>query len=231
MEKNKKKTLIFSLGGSLIVPNDVISVNFLRKFRELILKLLRKGQRIVLIIGGGGTNRKYNAAAKKITKIKDLDLDWLGIATTKLNAEFIRCIFGNYAYPKVLDDPNTKVNSKYKLIIASGWKPGCSSDKDAVLWAKNLKAEAILNLSDIDFVYDKDPDKYPNAKPLRTVSWIDFIKIVGRKWSPRKSAPFGPPASLLAQKLGLKVVILNGKNIKNLENYLNTKKFKGTIIK
>jgi len=231
MKKDIKKTLIFSLGGSLIVPNDVISVNFLKKFRELILKLLRKGHRIFIITGGGGTTRKYNAAAKKITKIKDLDLDWLGIATTKLNAEFIRCIFGNYAYPKVLDDPNTKVNSKYKLIIASGWKPGCSSDKDAVLWAKNLKAEAILNLSDIDFVYDKDPDKYPNAKPLRTVSWIDFIKIVGTKWSPRKSAPFGPPASLLAQKLGLKVVILNGKNIKNLENYLNTKKFKGTIIK
>jgi len=231
MEKNKKKTLIFSLGGSLIVPNDVISVNFLRKFRELILKLLRKGQRIVLIIGGGGTNRKYNASAQKISKIKNLDLDWLGIATTKLNAEFIRCIFGDYAYPQVVDDPHTKMSSKYKLIVASGWKPGCSSDKDAVLWAQNLKAEAVFNLSDIDFVYDKDPDKYPNAKPLKKVSWTDFIKIVGRKWSPRKSAPFGPPASLLAQKLGLKVVILNGKNIKNLENCLNNKKFKGTIIK
>jgi len=231
MKKNNKKTLIFSLGGSLIVPNDVISINFLKKFRELILKFLRKRYRIVIITGGGGTNRKYNLAAQKISKIKNLDLDWLGIATTKLNAEFIRCIFGNYAYPKVLDDPNTKVNSKYKLIIASGWKPGCSSDKDAVLWAKNLKASAIFNLSDIDFVYDKDPDKYPDAKPLRTVSWVNFIKIIGKEWFPGKSAPFGPPASLLAKKLGLEVVILNGKNIKNLENYLNNKKFKGTIIK
>jgi len=231
MEKNKKKTLVFSLGGSLIIPDDVISVNFLKKFRELILKLLRKGHRIVLITGGGGTNRKYNTAAQKITKIKDLNLDWLGIATTKLNAEFIRCIFGDYAYPKVLHDPNIRVGSKYKLIIASGWKPGCSSDKDAVLWAKNLKASVIFNLSDIDFVYDKDPDKFSNAKPLKNVNWTDFIKIVGKKWSPRKSAPFGPPASLLAKKLGLEVVILNGKNVKNLENCLNNKKFKGTIIK
>ena len=231
MQKNNKKTLIFSLGGSLIIPNDVISVNFLKKFRELILKLLRKGYRIVLITGGGGTNRKYNVAAQKIVKIKNLDLDWLGIATTKLNAEFIRCIFAAYAYPQVLNNPNTKVGSKYKLIIASGWKPGCSSDKDAVLWAKNLKASAIFNLSDIDFVYDKDPDKFPNAKPLKTVSWTDFIKIVGKKWSPRKSAPFGPPASLMAKKLGLKVVVLNGKNVKNLENCLNNKKFKATIIK
>jgi len=231
MKKNNKKTLIFSLGGSLIVPNDVISINFLKKFRELILKFLRKRYRIVIITGGGGTNRKYNLAAQKISKIKDFNLDWLGIATTKLNAEFIRCIFGDYAYPKVLDDPHTKVNSKYKLIIASGWKPGCSSDKDAVLWAQNLKASTIFNLSDIDFVYDKDPDKFPNAKPLKSANWIDFIKIVGKEWSPRKSAPFGPPASLLAKKLGLEVVILNGKNIKNLENCLNNKKFKGTIIK
>ncbi len=230
MLKNNKKTLIFSLGGSLIIPDDIISVSFLKKFRELILKLLRKGYRIVLITGGGGTNRKYNTAAKKITKIKNLNLDWLGIATTKLNAEFIRCIFGSYAYPEVLNDPGTRVNSKYKLIIASGWEPGCSSDKDAVLWAKNLNASTIFNLSDIDFVYDKDPDKYPNAKPLGKVSWTDFIKIVGKEWSPRKSTPFGPPASLLAKKLGLEVVVLNGKNIKNLENCLNNKKFKGTII-
>ena len=230
MEKNNKKTLIFSLGGSLIIPNDIIGVSFLKKFRELILKLLNKGYRIVIITGGGGTNRKYNAAAKKITKVKDLSLDWLGIATTKLNAEFVRCIFEGYAYSKVLSDPNTSVGLKYKLIIASGWKPGCSSDKDAVLWAKNLKANVIFNLSDIDFVYDKDPDKFSNAKPLKNVNWTDFIKIVGKKWSPRKSAPFGPPASLLAKKLGLEVVILNGKNVKNLENCLNNKKFKGTII-
>lgn len=230
MEKNHKKTLIFSLGGSLIIPDDVISVNFLKKFRELILKLLRKGHRIVIITGGGGTNRKYNLAAQKITKIKDLNLDWLGIATTKLNAEFIRCIFGDYAYPQVLNDPNTVISSKYKLIIASGWEPGCSSDKDAVLWAKNLQANTIFNLSDIDFVCDKDPDKFPEAKPLKNISWSDFIKIVGQKWSPRKSTPFGPPASLLAKKLGLEVIVLNGKNVKNLENCLNNKNFKGTII-
>ncbi|OQX71220.1 UMP kinase [Candidatus Parcubacteria bacterium 4484_255] len=230
MGEKDKKTLIFSLGGSLIIPSDTISVNFLKKFKELILKFLRNGYRIILITGGGGTNRKYNAAAQKIARIKDLNLDWLGIAATKLNAEFIRCIFGDYACPKVLDDPNIKVDPKYKLIIASGWKPGCSSDKDAVLWAKNLKAKVIFNLSDVDFVYDKDPDKFSDAKPLRKVSWSDFIKIVGKEWSPRKSVPFGPPASLLAKRLGLEVVVLNGKNIKNLENYLNNKKFKGTII-
>jgi uridylate kinase len=231
MLKKNKKTLVFSLGGSLIIPDDVINVSFLKKLRELIIDLLGQDYRLVLITGGGGVNRKYNQAAQSITEIKDLDLDWLGIAATKLNAEFVRCLFGDLACPQVLVDPHTKVEDKYNLIIASGWKPGCSSDKDAVLWAENLGASRVFNLSDIDYVYDQDPDKFPDAQPLSELSWNNFLKIVGREWSPRQSAPFGPPASLLAQKLGIEVVILNGQDIGNLKKCLNSQEFKGTIIK
>ncbi|MCF7907225.1 UMP kinase [Patescibacteria group bacterium] len=231
MSEKNKKTLVFSLGGSLIIPQEEINVDFLKKIRELIIDLLKQDYRLVLITGGGGVNRKYNQAAQSIAKIKDLDLDWLGIAATKLNAEFVRCLFGDLAYPQVLIDPHTKVDNKYNLIVASGWKPGCSSDKDAVLWADNLGASRVFNLSDIDYVYDQDPDKFPDAKPLSELSWGNFLKIVGREWSPRKSAPFGPPASLLAQKLGLEVVILNGRDVENLKKCLASQKFKGTIIK
>ncbi|MBL7141838.1 UMP kinase [Patescibacteria group bacterium] len=226
----KQKTLILSLGGSLIVPKGEINVPFLKKFRTLILKLLKQGYKMVIITGGGGTNRRYNKGAKKIARVKNIDLDWLGISITKINAELVRTIFSKYAYPKVVVNPNTKIRTNKKLIIACGWKPGCSSDKDAVLWARNLKARTIVNLSDIDYAYDKDPDKYPDAKILKQVSWKDFLKIVGTKWSPRTSAPFGPPASKLAQKLKLRVIVLNGKKLKNLENCLKGKKFKGTVI-
>ncbi len=227
----KQETIILSLGGSLIVPQGKIAVNFLKNFKKLILKLLKQGYKIVIITGGGGVNRQYNKGAQKITKIKDLDLDWLGISITKVNAELIRIIFSKYAYPQVIADPNTKIKTNKKLIIASGWKPGCSSDKDAVLWAKNLKAKTIINMSDINYVYNKDPDKYADAKPLKQINWKDFLKIVGTKWSPKTSAPFGPPASKLAYKLKLKVIVLNGKKLKNLENYLKGKSFQGTIIK
>jgi len=226
----KQKTLILSLGGSLIVPQGKIAINFLKKFRELVVKLLKQGYKIVIITGGGGVNRQYNQGAQKIAKIKDLDLDWLGISITKVNAELVRAIFSQYAYCQVIADPNTKIKTNKKLIIASGWKPGCSSDKDAVLWAKNLKAKTIVNMSDINYVYDKDPDKYINAKPLKKINWKNFLKIVGTKWLPRISAPFGPPASKLAYKLKLKVIVLNGKKLKNLENCLKGKNFQGTLI-
>ncbi len=227
-----RQTLIFSLGGSLIVP-DRIDIKFLKRFRKFILGLLKSGHRVVIITGGGKTSRRYNSAAQKIIRVKDADLDWLGIAATKLNAELLRVIFAKHAYLRVIDNPLTYQFTRlpaYKLIIASGWKPGSSSDRVAVLWAKNLKARMVLNLTDVDFVYDKDPDKFPQSKPIKQISWSDFRKIVGHKWSPRASWPFDPIASRLAQKFKLKVIIANGRKLKNLENYLGGKKFKGTVI-
>lgn len=234
----KGKWLIFSLGGSIIVPacpersrGNKIDVKFLKKFKKIILNLIKSGYKIVIITGGGGLSRQYNQAAKKISKINDLNLDWLGIAATKLNAELLRVIFSQHAYPKVIDNPNYPITkAPNHLIIASGWKPGCSTDKDAVLWAKKFGAEQIINLTNIDFVYDKDPRKFPNAKPMKNIRWLDYRKIVGSKWSPRLSTPFDPIASKLAQKYKIKVIILNGRNLKNIVNYLRGKKFNGTII-
>ncbi|MDA2922325.1 UMP kinase [Patescibacteria group bacterium AH-259-L07] len=226
----RPKTFIFSLGGSLVIPSERIDVLFLKKFRNFILSFLKKGHKAVIVVGGGSINKKYNTAVQKITKVANDDLDWLGIAATKLNAELLRVIFSQYVYEIVLDNPHTNIKTNKKLIIASGWKPGCSSDLDAVLWAKRFKAHEVINLTDIDYVYDKDPDVYKSAKPIKNISWDEFISIVGKKWSPRGSWPFDPIASQLAQKLNIKVVIVNGKNLDNLKNYLRGKPFKGTII-
>lgn len=236
----KEKAFVFSLGGSLIIPKERINVLFLKKFKNFITTLLQADNRIVIVVGGGSVNKKYNTASQKITKIKNVDLDWLGIAATKLNAELLRVMFSQYAYSKVLDNPQIRRpdllgrsglgNRGTQLIIASGWKPGCSSDLDAVLWAKQLRVKTVINLTDIDYVYDKDPDVYKSARPIKNINWSEFIKIVGTKWSPRGNWPFDPVASQLAQRLKIKVVIVNGKNLQNLKNYIDSKKFKGTII-
>lgn len=265
---NRNNYLIFSLGGSIIIPDEIdpvrnskqdslsgsykakppyglaladtkglsqisngVDIEFLKKFRRFILNLLRGSYKIVIIAGGGGLSRKYNQAAKQLSKISDLDLDWLGIAATKLNAELLRVIFAKYAYPKVIADPYQLTNlSTYQLIIASGWKPGCSTDRVAVLWAEKLKAKQIINLTNIDYAYDKDPREFPDAKPIKNISWQDYRKIVGSKWSPRLSTPFDPIASKLAQKYKIKVMILNGRNLKNIENYLKKGRARGTVI-
>ncbi len=223
------KTIILSLGGSVIVPKE-INVSLLKQFRALVYDIIKQGLRVAIISGGGDTNNKYNMAASQITTISDEDLDWIGIKSTKLNAELVRAIFGKDAYG-VIDNPEDKITTDKKIIIGAGYEPGCSSDMDAVLLAKNLQAKKIINMSNIDYVYTKDPRKYKDAQPLKDISWKQFMDLVGELWTPRLNAPFDPIASRKAQELGLEVVILNGNNLENVKNCILGKNCIGTRIK
>lgn len=225
-----KKTYIISLGGSLIVPGEV-DYKFIKKFRELIIKKVKAGSKFIIVCGGGRLNSKYNKAGKKIRKLSNDELDWIGIHATRYNAQFIRILFGDFAHNEIITNPYQKIITKKPIIVGSGYEPGWSTDYDAVYLAKTYGAKNIANLSNIDYAYDKDPKKYKNAVPIKNISWSDFRKIVGNKWEPRMNKPFDPIASREAEKLNLEVTILNGKKLKNVENYLDGEKFVGTVIK
>ena len=83
----------------------------------------------------------------------------------------------------------------------------------------------------MDCFYNKDRRKFSDAKPINKISWREFQILVGKEWIPGMNAPFDPVASKKASELGIKVVILKGDNLKNLDNYFKKKKFVGTIIK
>ncbi len=227
----KSEYKIISVGGSIIIPPTGFDISFLRKFRALILARVQRGEKFVLVIGGGTTCRAYQQVLAKITKVTNTELDWLGIYSTWFNAELVRMLFGNYAHKEVIKNPTSKLVTNKPIIIAGGWKPGCSTDKDAVLLAKNLKAKELINLSNTEYVYDKDPKKYKSAKKIREIDWQSFRKdIVGYKWTPGKNVPFDSEASRLAQKLGLTVYILKGTSLEEVKKVLLGKKFKGTTI-
>ncbi|MBP7708413.1 UMP kinase [Candidatus Pacearchaeota archaeon] len=226
----EEEIIVISLGGSLIVPEE-IDTNWLKSFKILIEEQIKQAKKFILISGGGKTARKYQNAAKEITKLTGDDLDWIGIHSTRLNAHLIRTIFREYSHPEIIKDPTQKIDFKEKILVAAGWKPGFSTDFDAVLLAKNFKVKKVINLSNIDYVYTKDPKKYSDAKIIKDISWKEFRKIVGDKWDPGLNAPFDPIAAKESEELGLEVSIMNGKNIDNLKNYLEEKEFIGTIIK
>ncbi len=213
----------------MIVP-DKINTSWIRKFASLVQQQVRKGNKIILVTGGGRTARSYQNAARETGNLVRDDLDWLGIHTTRLNAHLFRAVFRKIAHPKIVKDPTKRIPWKEKVLVAAGWKPGWSTDYIAVLLAKKFKAKEVLNLSNIDYAYDKDPKKYKNAKKLEEVSWKDFRKIVGNKWDPGLNAPFDPVASRIAQQAKLKVVIMNGSNLPNLASYLRGQEYKGTKI-
>ena len=148
-----------------------------------------------------------------------------------MNAHLIRTIFKDIAHPRIIENYEKKLKPHAEpVVIAAGWKPGWSTDYDAVLLSKDYGATIIINMSDIDYVYDKDPKMHADATIIEKMSWNEFEKLVGTKWSPGANVPFDPVACALAKKLGSTVIITNGRNLSNLENIINGKKFIGTVI-
>ena len=127
-------------------------------------------------------------------------------------------------------DPDQIPETEASVLVGGGWKPGNSSDLAAIHAAKSVGAKKVINLSNIDYAYDKDPKKFPDAVKIEQSSWEDFMKILPMEWSAGLNAPFDPIAAREAQALGLEVAIMNGKNIENLKHYLDGDAFIGTVI-
>ena len=223
-------TVVFSLGGSLIAP-DGIDTRFLAGFRRVMQAFVRRGNRAIIICGGGQTSRAYTDALKRLMPGVDAaTLDWLGIAATQLNAVLVRDLFGQSAEPRILYNPTQKIRTSKRIIVGSGWRPGCSSDKDAVLAARTYGVSTVVNLSNIDYVYDRDPKRFTRAKPMPSLTWLAFQKIVGRVWQPGAHAPFDPVAARLARRWSLRLVVMRGGNLENLQAFLTGRAFRGTVI-
>ncbi|MFA5135428.1 MAG: UMP kinase [Patescibacteria group bacterium] len=225
----RRKTIILSLGGSIIIP-DRINTAYLKKFRSLVLRYVRAGHRFVIVTGGGDICRHYQHGASAVSHVSAADLDWIGIAATRLNAELVRSVFGPHAYGGVLGNPMRRVATAKRIIVGSGWRPGHSSDKDAVMLAKVYQAKTVINMSNIPYVYTADPRKSSTAKPIKRMSWGGLLKLTGSTWRPGAHVPFDPEASKLARKLGLRVVVCRGTDLKNLGSVITGKKFRGTVI-
>ncbi|MBD3249565.1 UMP kinase [Candidatus Woesearchaeota archaeon] len=222
----KKKVIIISVGGSVIVPDD-IDVGFLKELNKLVRDYKDK-YKFILITGGGSTAREYQKAADSVAELDAEDLDWLGIHATRLNAHLLRTIFKDIAYSRFIKNPGKKVKFD-NVLIAAGWKPGFSTDYDAVKLAETYNSETVVNMTNIEYLYEKDPTIYKNAKKIEKTDWEGLKSIVGEKWVPGMNTPFDPEAVKKGVKLGLKLVLV-GNNLHNFRKFLDGKKFKGSIV-
>jgi len=233
MKNNYSETVILKLGGSLIVPNGGLDVPYITKLYKFIKKQIKENNRRFFIFPGGGKlSRHYINAGVDITGhgLKGDDLDWLAIHVTRLNAHLFRTIFRDLAHPKIIDNYDFIEKTNSPIIVASGWKPGWSTDYNSVVLANDYQIKTIIKMSNTDYIYDKDPKKYPNAKKIEKMHWNKLQELVGTKWVPGKSTPFDPIATKLASDSKLRVLFLHGQDLNSLEKAIEGKKFRGTII-
>ncbi|MBQ3686410.1 MAG: UMP kinase [Treponema sp.] len=241
------QTKVLSVGGSIIAPSEP-DTNFLEQFSKMVIDWLNTNSetRLILVAGGGGPARMYQGAfrdlqgklqgigSKKLYESEaevNAAADWIGIMATRINAQLLKAAFGSLCCQNIVIDPTKVTDFTDRILVAAGWKPGFSSDNDAVLLAERFGATTVVNLSNIEKVYTDDPRKNPDAKPLDSISWADFRKMVGDEWVPGKNCPFDPIASKKAEALGLTVICASGHDIKNIRAILDGNNYTGTTIR
>jgi len=227
----KKKVIVISLGGSLIIP-DKVDYNYLKNFKKVIQKNSQK-YKFVIVCGGGSLARKYIEALKKSgadQKLQSLG----GISATRTNARFMNYFFG--INPEKGIPHKIKHLKKYlkKLDIifcgALKYKPHQTSDSTAAEIALKLKS-SFINLTNIKGLFTDNPLTNKNAKFIPKISWKEFEKMANRfKFKPGQHFVLDQTAAKIIRKNKIPTSIL-GKNIQELDNFLKDKKFVGTIIK
>lgn len=230
MNSPKQVRTIISLGGSLFIPEN-IDIDFIRSFKGIIEERIAVGECFIIIVGGGKICRRYQQAGRELGAVSQTDGDWIGIHVTRLNAEFMRIVFGDLAHPSIAIDPHKAVESDKPVIFGAGGEPGWSTDYDAVMMGRTFDSKRVINLSNTHYVYDKDPKKFPDAKPYKQLTWDEYRSFIPTEWDPGLNTPFDPIASKEAQADGMEVVIMNGTKLDDVKKCLAGEEFDGSIIR
>jgi uridylate kinase len=227
-----RETVVMSVGGSLIVPDGIDTV-FLTNLHNLIAADTKEsGRRFIIIAGGGKTARRYQEAAATVNVLDRDDLDWIGLHATRLNGHLLRTIFRDIAHPVMITNPDEVIDvpEHYKVVIAAGYRPGCSTDLRAIQIAERVHASKVINLSNTDYVYTDNPHTNPDAVKIEDITWSDFRQLIPETWEPGLSAPFDPVAAREAEARNIEVAQINGLTLSHLEEYLAGRPFIGTRI-
>ena len=161
-----KKRIVIKLSGRVFGMDNV---KLLKDYATFLVKLNKICQPIV-IAGGGNIARHYISHARS-SGADESTLDELGIEISRLNAKLLIYALKNKAYshpPTTLQEVKHAVDDGL-IVVAGGLHPGQSTNGTAALIAEKIKAEQFLNATDVDGVYDMDPNKYKKAKKFKQI--------------------------------------------------------------
>ncbi len=229
MEK-VKKIVVLSLGGSLIVP-DEIDFGFLQKFKEAITKYTNR-HKFVIVCGGGSIARKYIAALRE-KGLSEKIQSMAGIAVTRLNARFMTYFFGRDANQGIPHDMKQVAGllKKHDVVFCGAlrYAPRETSDGTAAKLANFFRAD-FINLTAVPGLYTKNPAEHKDARFIPEISWKEFYKrAVKIKYKPGQHFILDQHAAKIIMNQRIKTCII-GKSTENLMSLLGGKRFKGTVI-
>jgi len=221
------ESIVISIGGSVILAEEA-DVSFLRKLVNL-LKKFSKQYKIYVIVGGGKIARTYIKRGRELNLDEDT-LDELGIEVTRVNAKLLTSTIGisNGDIPLTTDEAE-RIDKP--IVIMGGTVPGHSTDLVGAELSEKTKANKFIIATNVDGIYDKDPNKYSDAKQLKELTIKELIKKYGTEWSAAGSnVVIDGPALEIIDKAKIPTFVVNGKQLDQLEKIINNQLFDGTRI-
>ena len=221
-------SIVIAIGGSVILSDD-IGITY---FEELssILKKGCKQFKIYIIVGGGKPARTYIKFGRKL----DLDeqtLDRIGVEITRTNARLLTDII-KISNKDIPITTNEAKKIKKPIVIMGGTTPGHSTDMVGAELAEKTNAIKYIIATNVDGVYDKDPNEFSDAKQLKIITIDELIEKFGTRWeSAGKNIVIDGPALEIIKRARIPTFILNGKKLDQLEKAITNDQFNGTIIK
>ena len=219
-----------SLGGSLLTgksKDDYVKLDPAKysEYAEVIKRLHMEGHHLMVVCGGGKPARYFIDIAKTYDASSDV-LDYLGIKSSHINALLFMAALGDIAeQPKVYETPKLGFDKrqKGKVWIGGGHEPGVSTDYRAVQFAEAMNADLIINATDIDGVYTKNPRIHGDAEKLIELTFAELEKIIveNTNQAPGEYGLFDLAAVKLSRKLGKPVVIIDGRDPEEIVRAVN----------
>lgn len=222
------ESIVIGLGGSVILSDD-ITISYFKNLTDLLKDLSRK-YKIYLVIGGGKTARTYIKLGRELNLDEEI-LDQIGIEITRVNARLIANILdiSNKYIPLTTDEAK---NIKKPVVVMGGTTPGHSTDMVGAELAEKIGASKYIIATNVDGVYDKDPNKFKDAVQIKEISIKQLIEKYGTKWdSAGQNIVIDGPALEIIDRAHIQTFILNGKKLDELKKAITNQSFNGTIIK
>jgi uridylate kinase len=222
------KTVVVSIGGSVVLSDEADAL-FLKKLTELFKKISTQ-HKLFVIVGGGKIARRYIQLGRELGFDEDT-LDLIGIDVTRVNARIITNLLkvSNTEIPHTTDEA---MKLAFPIVVMGGTDPKHSTDTVGAELAQKTHAIRFVNATNVDGIYDKDPNKYKDAKQLKEVSIDSLIKQYGTSWGTAgKNIFMDEPALEIIKRARIITYVVNGKRLDQLEKALTNKPFDGTTIK
>jgi len=161
-----KKRIVIKLSGRIFGMDNV---KILKDYARFLVKISKVCQPI--IVTGGGTIARHYISYARSSGADESSLDELGIEISRLNAKLLIYALKHKAYPHpptTLQEIRNAVDGG-AIVVTGGLHPGHSTNGTAALIAEKVRAYEFLNATDVDGVYDLDPNKFKQAKRFRRI--------------------------------------------------------------